>query len=382
MNLVQANKRDGREENREDHRVNLFDFSHDALVAWLVERGEKPFRAKQLMRWLYHEQVIEFDEMTDISKGLRTQLAKEAVCRLPEIMTDKTASDGTRKWVLRYPCGNSIEMVFIPEQERGTLCISSQAGCALACTFCSTGHAGFNRNLNTGEIVAQVWLAKKLLGCQRNGQRVVTNVVLMGMGEPLVNFNQVIPATAIFLDDRAFGLSKRRVTLSTAGIVPAIYDLANITDVSLAVSLHAPNDQLRNQIMPINARYGLAALLEACNHYVRKNKQHGGITWEYVMLKGVNDSLEHAKELAALLRNNEGKINLIPFNPFAGSRYECASRNKILAFQRYLTEQGYVATIRKTRGEDIDAACGQLVGRFLDRSRREARMQRQFAASS
>lgn len=359
--------------------VNLFDFSPDALSKYLLQLGEKSFRVKQLMRWIYHENVLDFSLMSDISKKLQTKLQQNACFVLPEIVTDKIATDGTRKWVLRFGCKNSVEMVFIPEVGRGTLCISSQAGCALACTFCSTGNAGFNRNLTTGEIVAQVWLAKKILNCQRNGNRVITNIVLMGMGEPLVNFNQVVPAIKLFLDDYAFGLSKRRVTLSTAGIVPAIYDLAEAVDLSLAVSLHAPNDDLRNQIMPINARYGLKALLDACAFYVEKHNQHGGITWEYVMLKDVNDQKIHAQQLVNLLKNQKGKVNLIPFNPFPNSRYQCSSRNRIMDFQRFLTNQGLRVTIRKTRGENIDAACGQLVGQFLDRSQREMRMKRQFA---
>lgn len=358
-------------------KINLFDLDREAMTAWFIDNGEKPFRAKQLLKWIYHERVTDFDAMTDLSKPLREKLKNIAELRFPTIITDKTASDGTRKWIFRYDCGNSIEAVFIPEDDRGTLCISSQAGCALACPFCSTGHAGFNRNLTTGEIIVQVWLAKDILNCDRHGNnRVVTNVVLMGMGEPLVNFNNVLPATRLMMDDHAFGLSKRRVTLSTSGIVPAIHALREVTDLSLAVSLHAPNDELRNQIVPVNARYGLAALLDACHQYVRHNGQHGGVTWEYVMLRDVNDSLEHARQLAELLRGIPGKINLIPFNAFPGSRYQCSRRSDILAFQRYLTENGYVATIRKTRGEDIDAACGQLVGQFKDRLIRERKQTR------
>lgn len=358
-------------------KTNLFDLPRPALEAWFAERGEKPFRARQLMKWLYHERVSDFDLMTDISKTLRERLKQEAELVFPQIIVDKTASDGTRKWVFRYACGNSIESVYIPEDDRGTLCISSQAGCALACPFCSTAHAGFNRNLTTGEIVVQVWMAKELLGCKRKGNpRLITNIVLMGMGEPLVNFNQVLPATEIFMDDFGFGLSKRRVTLSTSGIVPAIHKLREVTDLSLAVSLHAPTDELRNQIVPINERYGLAALLEACKAYVEHNRQHGGVTWEYVMLRDVNDQPEHARQLAHLLKDVPGKINLIPFNPFPGSKFECSSRNTMMKFQRYLSEQGFVVTIRKTRGEDIDAACGQLVGQVNDRSKRERKLRR------
>lgn len=355
---------------------NLFDLNRTQLTQWLVSLGEKPFHAKQIMKWLYHERVCDFDAMTNLSKTLRAHLKEIATLSFPEVITDKTASDGTRKWVFRYHCGNSIETVYIPETDRGTLCISSQAGCALACPFCSTAHAGFNRNLTTGEIVVQVWLAKKLLGCGDNGKRKVTNVVLMGMGEPLVNFNAVIPATDIMMDDFGFGLSKRRVTLSTSGIVPAIEKLKEVTDLSLAVSLHAPNDELRNKIVPINQRYGLQALLKACHEYVSHNAQHGGVTWEYVMLKGVNDSLEHARQLADLLRGIPGKINLIPFNPFPGSQFECSSKNAISAFQRYLSDSGYVVTVRKTRGENIDAACGQLVGQVNDRSKRYKKLNR------
>ena len=353
-------------------KINLFDLDREAMTAWFIDNGEKPFRAKQLLKWIYHERVTDFDAMTDLSKPLREKLKNIAELRFPTVIADKTASDGTRKWIFRYDCGNSIEAVFIPEDDRGTLCISSQAGCALACPFCSTGNAGFNRNLTTGEIIA-----KELLNCDRHGNnRVVTNVVLMGMGEPLVNFNNVLPATRLMMDDYGFGLSKRRVTLSTSGIVPAIHALREVTDLSLAVSLHAPNDELRNEIVPVNARYGLAALLDACHQYVKHNGQHGGVTWEYVMLRGVNDSLEHARQLVELLRGIPGKINLIPFNAFPGSRYECSRRSDILAFQRHLTENGYVATIRKTRGEGIDAACGQLVGQFKDRLIRERKQTR------
>lgn len=357
-------------------KINLFDLNQAQLTRWCAEQGEKPFRAQQLMKWIYHERQTDFAAMSNLSKGFRSLLAEKATLVFPERIVDKTASDGVRKWVFRYACGNSIETVYIPEDDRGTLCISSQAGCALACPFCSTAHEGFNRNLSTGEIVVQVWLAKELLG-ETKDNRIVSNVVLMGMGEPLVNFNNVIPATDILRDDLGFGLSKRRVTLSTSGVVPAIHDLRRVTDLSLAVSLHAPNDELRNQIVPINARYGLAALLEACKLYVEHNKQHGGVTWEYVMLRGVNDSLEHARQLAELLRDIGGKINLIPFNPFRGSRFECSKRADILAFQRYLTENGYTATVRKTRGEDIDAACGQLVGQVNDRTRRALKLSRE-----
>ncbi|CAM2951994.1 bifunctional tRNA (adenosine(37)-C2)-methyltransferase TrmG/ribosomal RNA large subunit methyltransferase RlmN [Dichelobacter nodosus] len=357
-------------------KINLFDYTPKALADWFVAQGEQPFRAKQVLKWLYHERVYDFERMTDLSKKLRAMLSEKACVILPQVIADKTARDGTRKWVFQYACTNSIEAVFIPEDDRGTLCISSQAGCALACPFCSTARAGFNRNLTTGEIVVQVWLAKELVHCERNGNsRLITNVVLMGMGEPLINFNQVLPATEIFMSDWGFGLSKRRVTLSTSGVVPAIHKLREVTDLSLAVSLHAPNDELRNKIVPINQRYGLKALIEACALYAENNKQHGGITWEYVMLKGVNDTLEHAQQLADLLRNVPGKINLIPFNEFPNSPFQCSSWEDIVRFQQFLQKAGYIATIRKTRGDDIDAACGQLVGRVNDRIRRERQFQ-------
>lgn len=352
-------------------KINLFDLTREQMQAWFAEMGEKPFRARQLMTWIYHRRILDFSQMTDISRNLQETLREKAHFVFPEIMFDKTARDGTRKWVLRYACGNSIEMVYIPEEGRGTLCISSQAGCQVGCPFCSTAQGGFNRNLTTGEIVVQVWLAKHLLECWGHGEkRKVSNVVLMGMGEPLLNFANVLPATELFLDDWAFGLSKRRVTLSTSGVVPVIEKLREVTDISLAVSLHAPNDELRNKIVPLNQRYGLKALLEACKRYVESNHQHGGIVWEYVMLKGVNDSLSHAQELVDLVKDIPGKVNLIPFNPFPDNPFACSSRNTIMNFQRYLSEHGLITTIRKTRGEDIDAACGQLVGEINNRLRR------------
>ncbi len=358
-------------------KIDLFAMTRSALSDWFVMQGEKPFRARQVMKWLYHERMVDFQRMSDLSKPLRAMLAAKAEVVFPKVVADKTAADGTRKWVFQYACGNSVETVYIPEDDRGTLCISSQVGCALACPFCSTAHEGFNRNLGAGEIVVQVWMAKELLGCMRNGNgRIIGNVVLMGMGEPLTNFNNVLAATEILIDDMGFGLSRRRVTLSTAGIVPAIERLRTVTDLSLAVSLHAPSDALRDVIVPINRRYGLAALLDACKRYVEHNRQHGGVTWEYVMLKDVNDRPEHGEMLAKLLRNVPGKINLIPFHPFPGSRFSCSSGNTMMRFKRYLNEQGYVATIRKSRGEEIDAACGQLVGQVNDRSRRVRRLRR------
>ncbi|MBP3194805.1 MAG: 23S rRNA (adenine(2503)-C(2))-methyltransferase RlmN [Cardiobacteriaceae bacterium] len=355
--------------------VNLFDLNLSQLEKFFTEIGEKPFRARQLMKWIYHAGILDFDLMTDFGKALREKLRAKAHFVLPEIVSDKTSLDGTRKWLFRYGCGNSIETVFIPEDGRGTLCISSQAGCALDCPFCSTGKQGFNRNLSAGEIAVQVWYAKKLLGefdgkVQDSRRRSVSNVVLMGMGEPLLNFSSVVTAVDIFLCDYGFGLSKRRVTISTSGIVPAIEKLREVSEVSLAISLHAPNDELRNQLVPINARYGLQDLLAACQKYIDNNRQHGGIVWEYVLLAGVNDRPEQAEELARLLKNIGGKINLIPFNPYPESPYQKPSKNSVLRFQRILAENGFTTTIRKTRGDEIDAACGQLVGNVKNKMRK------------
>lgn len=354
--------------------VNLFSLNREQLNAFFVKRGEKRFRSEQLMKWMYHGGVLDYALMSDISKRLREQLKEDAQCVLPQVVADTVASDGVRKWALKYGCENSIEVVYIPEDDRGTLCISSQAGCALACPFCLTAHAGFNRNLSAGEIIAQVWLAKKMLGEYQDRQRRISNVVLMGMGEPLLNFDAVMTAVDIMMDDLGFGLSKRRVTLSTSGVVPAIRRLHQYTDLALAVSLHAPNNALRDKIVPINRKYPLEELIPACADYVRYHNQHGGVTWEYVMLKGVNDRLYHARELAELLKDVPGKINLIPFNAFPQSPYACSKSEDMLAFQHYLQKQGFVVTLRKTRGQDIDAACGQLAGKIKDRSRRKQKL--------
>lgn len=353
-------------------KLNLLDMDQSTLEAWCGELGEKPFRARQLMKWLYHRGVTEFSAMTDLARGFRERLAELAEVRLPEVLEEQHSSDGTRKWLLQMECGNSVEMVFIPEDRRGTLCVSSQVGCALNCSFCSTARQGFNRNLSTGEIVAQLWLANKSFGFPHKDQRRITNVVLMGMGEPLLNFDNVLAATRLMTGDLAFGLGKRRVTLSTAGVVPGIERLARETDISLAVSLHAPVDELRNELVPLNKKYPIAELMKACRSFIAGQPSRR-ITFEYVMLSGVNDSLDHARALARLMKTVACKVNLIPFNPFPGSAYQTSSRNAIYRFRDYLLKQGVTTVTRKTRGDDIDAACGQLVGEFKDRTRRRAK---------
>ena len=352
-------------------RTNLLGLTPAELEAFVVGLGEKPYRARQLLVWMYKRWVGDFGAMTDLGKELRARLADVAEIRPPEIVSEHASADGTRKWLLRAGRSDgreqAIETVFIPEVGRGTLCISSQVGCALDCAFCSTGAQGFNRNLSTAEIVGQVWLANQRLGSGPGGDRAVTNVVLMGMGEPLANYRAVLPALGLFLDDRAFDLSRRRVTLSTSGLVPQIYRLAEDTNVALAVSLHAPNDALRNELVPINRRHPIAELLDACWHYL--DAQNGrSITFEYVMLDGVNDRPEHARELATLLAGHDAKVNLIPFNPFAGNGFRRSAPEAIEAFRDYLNSRGVTATVRRTRGDDIDAACGQLAGKVHDRT--------------
>ena len=349
-----------------DVKTNLLGLDRTALADFVAALGEKPFRARQLMTWLYKRRVGDFAAMTDLAKSFRERLAAVAEVRLPEIISEHSSSDGTRKWLLRAgtalgPTGTdqAIEMVFIPEPGRGTLCISSQVGCALDCSFCSTGAQGFNRNLTTAEIVGQVWLANQLLGVAEDGARAVTNVVLMGMGEPLANYRNVLPALSLFMDDLAFDLSRRRVTLSTSGLVPQIYKLAEDTNVALAVSLHAPNDALRDELVPINRKHPISELLKACWHYL--DAQNGrSISFEYVMLEGVNDKPEHAIELAALLRGHDAKVNLIPFNPWPGVPYDCSTAADIRRFSDFLQDNNYSAPIRASRGSDILAACGQL----------------------
>jgi 23S rRNA (adenine2503-C2)-methyltransferase len=352
-------------------RTNLLGLPKPELEAYVAELGSKPFRARQLMSWLYKRGEGDIEAMTDLAKDFRAQLAQRAEVKLPEIVKTQVASDGTRKWLLSGGNGQAFETVFIPEEERGTLCISSQVGCVLDCSFCSTAQQGFNRNLTTAEIVGQVWLARRelagSLGWKVGDDRIITNIVLMGMGEPLANFRNVVPAIRLFLDDLGFDISRRRVTLSTSGLVPQIYKLAEEVNCALAVSLHAPNDELRNELVPINRKHNIAELLEACWHYL--DEQNGrSVTFEYVMLDGVNDRPEHARELARLLRGKPAKLNLIPFNPFPGTQYRRSPPAAIEAFRDELMQRGLVVTIRKTRGEDIDAACGQLAGQVTDRT--------------
>jgi len=353
--------------------VNLLDFDVDGLVAWFAAQGEKPFRARQVMRWLHREGCTDFHAMTDVAKALRARLAEHACVRPPEPISDRLSADGTRKWLLDVGNGNAVETVFIPETGRGTLCVSSQAGCALDCAFCSTGKQGFNRNLTAAEIIGQLWLANRLLGGTADGERVVSNVVMMGMGEPLTNLDNVLVALRLMLDDHAYGLSRRRVTVSTSGIVPAMDRLRDECPVALAVSLHAPSDELRDRLVPINAKYPLRQLLAACNRYLDRAPRDF-VTFEYVMLDGVNDQDRHARELVAIARQVSCKFNLIPFNPFPGSPFTRSPAERIRRFATILAEAGIVATTRKTRGDDVDAACGQLAGKVLDRSRRTIRL--------
>jgi 23S rRNA (adenine2503-C2)-methyltransferase len=352
--------------------VNLLGLDARRLQSYCAGLGEKPFRAKQLMRWIHHAGVDEFGAMTDMSKALRDALAREAVIAAPRVLRDTTAADGTRKWLLDVGTGNAIESVFIPEEKRGTLCISSQAGCALECSFCSTGRQGFNRNLTAEEIIGQLWIANKSLGRGVSEDRPISNVVMMGMGEPLANFENVVTAMRLMLDDHAYGLSRRRVTLSTAGLVPGIDRLREECPVSLAVSLHAPHDALRDELVPINRKYPIKELLAACQRYIEVAPR-GYVMFEYVMLSGVNDSVDQARALAALVKGVPCKVNLIPFNPFPGIQYQRSSPEAIDRFREVLMHAGLIATVRKTRGEDIDAACGQLAGQVQDRTRRVRR---------
>ncbi|HEY2630307.1 MAG TPA: 23S rRNA (adenine(2503)-C(2))-methyltransferase RlmN [Usitatibacter sp.] len=369
-------------------RVNLLDFTLPALTEWLAAQGEKPFRARQVFQWIHQRGVGDFDAMSDLAKSLREKLKALAEVRAPAILSEHRSADGTVKWLFDVGIGNGIETVFIPEDDRGTLCVSSQVGCALDCKFCSTGRQGFNRDLSVSEIIGQVWVAnRRLEEMEREGiasrlarddldaeasrsPRPVSNVVMMGMGEPLNNFVPVVDAMKIMLDDVAYGLSRRRVTLSTSGVVPNIRKLKDALPVALAVSLHAPNDEIRSRIMPINDAYPIAKLLEACREYLEVAPRDF-ITFEYVMLEGVNDAPDHAKELARLLENTPSKVNLIPFNPFPDSGFGRTAMERVRRFQQILLDAGYIATVRKTRGEDIDAACGQLAGQVVDRMKRK-----------
>ena len=356
--------------------INLLDLDREALTTLFASRGEKPFRARQTLRWIHRRLVDRVEAMSDLARSTRDALAREAEIRAPGIVRDARSADGTRKWLLDVGSANAIETVYIPEDDRGTLCISSQAGCALDCAFCSTGKQGFNRNLSTGEIIGQLWLANRLLladGARApwvdQGRHPVTNVVMMGMGEPLANFDNVVAALSLMLDDDAYGLSRRRVTVSTSGLVPAIDRLREACPVALAVSLHAADDALRDRLVPINRKYPIADLLSACLRYIEKAPRDF-VTFEYVMLDGVNDSPEQARSLAARVRHVPCKFNLIPFNPFPQTEFRTSSRARVVAFQSALQDAGFTVTVRRTRGDDIDAACGQLAGRVQDRTRR------------
>ncbi len=364
--------------------INLFNYNQLQLADYFASIGEKPFRAKQLMRWMHHFGVYDFTQMTDIAKSLREKLAVDTEITLPNVQLEQVSNDGTRKWLIdvnnkvtddKNGVANSIETVFIPEDDRGTLCISSQVGCALACTFCSTGAQGFNRNLSVSEIIGQLAIANKSLRSESGydllsvNDRIISNVVMMGMGEPLTNYDNVVTAMQIMLDDSAYGLSRRRVTLSTSGVVPAMDRLKEDCPVALAVSLHAPNDALRDVLVPINKKYPIKELMVACNRYLEKAPRDF-VTFEYVMLDGVNDTVEHAHELLQVIKNVPCKLNLIPFNPFPNSGYETSKASHIRVFRDILMQAGYVVTVRKTRGDDIDAACGQLAGKVLDKTKR------------
>ncbi|MDE3021894.1 MAG: 23S rRNA (adenine(2503)-C(2))-methyltransferase RlmN [Pseudomonadota bacterium] len=350
-------------------QTNLLNLDAGGLARFFADLGEKPFRAKQLLRWVHHLGECDFSQMIDLARPLREKLAEVAVINLPVIKAEQFSGDGTRKWLFNVGSDNSIETVFIPEGNRGTLCISSQVGCALECSFCSTGRQGFNRNLTPAEIIGQLWWANRALGRDPKGDRVISNVVMMGMGEPLANFEAVVSAMNIMLDDNAYGLSRRRITLSTSGLVPAIDRLRECLPVSLAVSLHAPNDALRNILVPINRKYPLSQLIAACIRYLDAAPRDF-ITFEYVMLAGVNDSESHARDLVKLLNLLPCKLNLIPFNSFPMSGYVCSSSEVIKRFASIVQESGVVVTTRRTRGDDIDAACGQLAGEVKDRSKR------------
>ena len=366
-------------------KTNLLGLTQQKLEAFFEGLGEKRFRAGQVMKWMHHYGVDNFDDMTNIGKALREKLKATAEIRGPEVVSEDISRDGTRKWVVRVASGSCVETVYIPQNGRGTLCVSSQAGCALDCSFCSTGKQGFNSDLTVAEIIGQVWIASKSFGSiPATADRAVTNVVMMGMGEPLLNYDNVVDAMTLMMDDLGYGISKRKVTLSTSGVVPMINKLAEDMDVALALSLHAPNNALRNQLVPLNKKYPLEVLLPACKSYIAGLGEKRSLTVEYTLLKGVNDQPEHAAEMIELLRDIPCKINLIPFNPFPHSGYERPSNNAIRRFQDLLHNAGYNVTVRTTRGEDIDAACGQLVGQVMDRTRRSERYiaVRQLAADA
>ncbi|MGH8051680.1 MAG: 23S rRNA (adenine(2503)-C(2))-methyltransferase RlmN [Arenimonas sp.] len=368
-------------------KINLLDLDRTGMVEFFTGLGEKRFRAEQVMKWIYHRHVDDFEQMTDLGKVLRAKLVERAEVRAPKVMFDKPSLDGTQKWLLGMDTGNAVETVFIPDKGRGTLCVSSQVGCGLNCQFCSTATQGFNRNLSTAEIIGQVWVAAKALGNQVHQQRKLTNVVMMGMGEPLLNFDNVVRAMSIMRDDLGFGLANKRVTLSTAGLVPMIDKLSIESDVSLAVSLHAANDELRTELVPLNKKYPLAELMDACIRYAER-KPRTSITFEYTMMKGVNDTPALARQLykwvhalhAKAQRNDIAKINLIPFNPFPGTRFERSTEEDIRAFQKILLDNDVLTMVRRTRGDDIDAACGQLKGQVMDKTRRQSEFKAKLEA--
>ncbi len=357
-------------------RLNLLDLDRQGLEDYFSGLGEKSFRAGQVLQWIHQKGVSDFQQMTNLSQALRDQLQHNTEITSPEVVYDTISDDGTRKWLMQLHDGNRIETVYIPEDDRGTLCVSSQVGCALDCSFCSTGRQGFNRNLTTAEIISQVWHAIRLIVEEKKPGRKVTNVVMMGMGEPLLNFDNVVRAVRIMMDDFAYGLSKRRVTISTAGVVPAMDRLGDILDMRLAVSLHAANDELRNSLVPLNNKYPLKELMAACRRFIDKQSARSRITFEYVLLDGVNDSDQHARELLKLVKGIPALMNLIPFNPFEGSGYKTSSRSRVARFNKILADAGITTVVRRTRGDDIDAACGQLVGEIEDKSRRHRRFEK------
>ena len=359
-----------------NEKTNLLNLNRDGLTQFFQDMGEKPFRATQVMKWIHHMGVDDFDEMTNLSKSLRAKLKEVAYIQGPEAIAEQISDDGTIKWALSLNGGQAIEVVFIPEKSRGTLCVSTQVGCALECSFCSTAQQGFNRNLSVAEIIGQVWYAVKKLGSQHmTGERRVSNVVMMGMGEPLLNFDSTITALDLMMDDMAYGLSKRRVTISTSGVVPALNKLIDHIDVALALSLHAPNNELRDVLVPLNKKYPIEVLMPSVKNYLSRSKAAEKVTIEYVMIKDVNDTPEHAHELAKLLKDVPSKVNLIPFNPFPQRQYETSSNRVIDKFTNILTSYNLTVITRRTRGDDIDAACGQLVGKVNDKTKRKLRNQ-------
>tara|TARA_Y100001970_G_scaffold288855_1_gene417427 strand:- start:99106 stop:100233 length:1128 start_codon:yes stop_codon:yes gene_type:complete len=363
--------------------VNLLSLNQKDLEDFFVSIEEKPFRAMQVIKWIHQRGISDFSQMTNLSKALREKLKNNCVIKAPEVIYEKTSEDGTRKWVISVGDKDLIEMVLIPEKNRATLCVSSQVGCAVDCSFCATGKQGFSRNLNLDEIIGQVWVASNSFGVPRSPEtRPITNVVMMGMGEPLLNFEPVVDAMNLMMNDNAYGLSKRKVTLSTSGIVPRIDDLGKVTDVALTISLHAPNDELRNKLVPINKKYPIKDLIDAVKRYVEGCSDKRVTTIEYILIEDVNDSLELANELCELLTQIDCKINLIPFNTFSESKYKRPSGNRVKRFQKYLQDKGYVTTIRSTRGDDIMAACGQLVGQVNDKTRKKERTENKLKIKS